>query len=138
MAKGPTLFNLTVGTQSALEFVYAALITDLDLMGLSTLSALSLEMAIDGVRVMQRNPSVKRVTTACVKRVVVTSDCKIPARSEVELSVRVIGKGPAGLIMIGPMTNECEYLCGAVTVSEIRVEFCIVRVLYPTKNLAKL
>ena len=48
MAKGPALCGVTVGTQSVIELVYAASITDRALIGLSKLSALSIEMAVDG------------------------------------------------------------------------------------------
>ena len=55
MAKGPALCNVIVGTQSVLELVYAALITDRALMGLSALSALGLEMVVGGVRFCARS-----------------------------------------------------------------------------------
>ena len=60
-------------------------------------------MAVGGVRVMSERPSVRRVTIACVRRVVATSDCEIFARSEVVLPTRVIGQGPTGPVMVGPL-----------------------------------
>lgn len=50
MTKGQTLCNATVATQSVLELVYTALITNHALMGLSTLSASGFKMALGGVR----------------------------------------------------------------------------------------
>ena len=138
MAKGPALCNVTVGTRSVLELVYAAPITDRALMGLSTSSALGLEMALGGVRVVPGRPSVRRVATACVRRVVATSDYEIPAKSEVVLSVRVIGQGLTGPVMVGPMSNDCEQLFVARTVSEIRDGLCTARVLNPSENSVKL
>ena len=138
MAKGPALCNITVGTRSVLELVYAAPITDRALMGLSTLSALGLKMAVGGVRVVPGKSSVRRITTACVRRVVANSDYEIPARSEVVLSARVIGQGPTGPVMIGPMSNDCERLCVARTVSEIREGLCTARVLNSSESPVKL
>ena len=77
---------------------------------------------------------VKKVTTACVRREAATSDCEIPARSEDGLSARVIGQGPTGSVMVGPMSNDCERLCVARTVSEIRDGLCTARVLNPSEN----
>ena len=70
IAKGPALCKITVGTQSVLELVHATPITDRALMGLSTLSALGLEMAVGGVRVAPGRPSFRWVANACVRRVV--------------------------------------------------------------------
>ena len=96
IAKGPALCNITVGTRTVLELVYAAPITDRALMGLSTLAALDLEMSVGGLRVVPGKSSVRRVTNACVRQVVVSANCEIPARSEVVLTARVVGRGPTG------------------------------------------
>ena len=107
-------------------------------MGLSTLSALGLEMAVGGVRVLPGRLSVRRVTTACVRRVVANSDYEIPARSEAMLSARVIRQGPTGLVIVGPMSNDCKWLCVAKTVNEIRDGLCTARVLNLFENSVKL
>ena len=138
MTKGLALCNVTIGTQSVSELVYAAPITDRALMGQSTLSALGLEMDVSGVRVVPERSSVKRVTTACVRRVVATSDCEISARNDVVLSARVIGQGPTGPVMVGPMSNDCERLSVARTVSEIRYGLCTAHILKPSENPVKL
>lgn len=65
---------------------------------------------------------------------VASFDCEIPAKCEVVLLARVIGKRPAGPVMLGTMSNDCERLCVARTVSEIRERLCTARVLYPTED----
>ena len=67
-----------------------------------------------------------------------TSDCEIPARSVVVLSARVIRQGPTGPVMVGPMCNDCERLCVARTVSEIRDGLCTAHVFNPSENSVKL
>ena len=82
--------------------------------------------------------SVRKVTTACVRRVVAICDFEIPARSEVVLSTRVIGHGYTGPVMVEPVSNDCERLCVARTVSEFRDGLCTTRVLSLSENSVQL
>ena len=107
---------------------------DRALMGLSTLSALGLEMAISEVRIVTGEPSVKLETTACIRCVVAATDYEIPARSKVVLPARVISQGPDGPVMIGLMSNECEHPSVTRPVSKVRGGLCNAHVLNPSDN----
>ena len=52
--------------------------------------------------------------------------------------MRVIGQDLTRLIMVGPMFNDCERLCVARAVSEIRDGLCTARVLNSSENPVKL
>ena len=81
-AQGPVLCNLSIGDKTVVEAAYVSPVKDEAILGLDTLRALGLNLSIASVSMEGRAP-VRRVTAPCMRRVKVSKDCIIPARSEI-------------------------------------------------------
>ncbi len=117
-AQGPVLCNLTIGDKTVVEAVYVAPVEDEAILGLDTLRALGLNLSLAGVSVEGR-AHVRRVTAPCVRRVKVSRDYIIPARSEMTVQGQ----------LEGPQLKHCALVSagGAEKCDKIMIGKCLVQ-----------
>jgi hypothetical protein len=106
-SKGPVLCQLEIAGKRVLDTVYVGEIEDEALLGWETQLAFGVQYTVAGID-LTKSGSVRRVINPTVRRVQVTEDCTIPARSEVIIPGKAEGTALEDNVLVGPIYEGCE------------------------------
>ena len=130
-SKGPVLCNIVVGERSIYDVVFVADIEDYALLGWDAQQALGVEFKVAGVNLAEQ-PRIRRVTKPVIRRITVTEDHILPARSEILISGTIDG-GPLKGAALVSSTEDIQHtgIVVARTVTKGDEHQCQLRVLNP-------
>ncbi len=136
--RGPVLCQITIGSRTVLDAVFAADIEDHALLGWEAQLSLGVEYSIAGVNLVQPK-TIRRVYNPQIRRVKLMADCELKARSEMIVGGSVEGTPVKGVNIVGPSQESGnDGIAVARAVVDATHGDCPVRLLNPTEHVIKL